>query len=79
MDKLEELKKKARKIILGVSNDPIGRYKLCYRFYQRYGYPVIRGEEGLGNSELAFLKWEIRRGVLNPLQCSTLAAPGGER
>ena len=75
MGKLEELEKEARRIVLGVSDDPIGRYKLRYRFYQRYGYPVVKGKEGLGNSELAFMKWEIRRGVLNPLGCEHPGSP----
>ncbi|MEW7292066.1 hypothetical protein [Aquimarina sp. 2304DJ70-9] len=67
MNKLEILQEKAKGIVLGVSNNPQGRYQLRYEFYQKYGDPIIKGNEGLGNSELAFIEWEIKRGTLNPL------------
>ncbi len=67
MNKLEILKKKAKGIVLGVSDTPQGRYQLRYEFYQKYGDPFTKGNEGLGNSELAFIEWEIRRGTLNPM------------
>lgn len=75
MDRLEQLKLEAQRIIDNVDDDPQGRYKLRFEFYERYGHPIIKGCEGLGNSELAFLNWEIRRGVLNPL---THKIPGSE-
>ena len=45
-----------------------------YEFYQKYGDPFIKGKDGLGNSELAFIDWEIKRGTLNPINDTT--SPG---
>ena len=49
-----------------VRDDPEGRYRLRVGFYQKYGF-AKDGGAGYGASELAFLRWEIERGVLNPL------------
>ena len=55
---------KATNRVRGVADDPEGRYSLCAEFYRRYGFgPGF----GLGASELDFVRWEITRGVLNPL------------
>ena len=67
MNKLQILEDKALEIVKEVADDPQGRYNLRYQFYQKYGDPFIHHKSGLGNSELAFIKWEIRRGVLNPI------------
>lgn len=67
MNKLQELEEKAKGIVSTVSDYPQKRYQLRYEFYQKYGDPFAKGKEGLGNSELAFIKWEIRRGTLNPI------------
>lgn len=61
-------------------DDPQARYRIRKEFYLKYGQDThilskiwkmllkwITGKEGLGRSELDFMKWEIRRGVLNPL------------
>jgi hypothetical protein len=53
-----------------VRDDPEGRYQLRVRFYEKYGFS-IDGGAGYGASELAFLRWEIDRGVLNPLDHPT--------
>lgn len=70
MNKLEILKEKAKEIVLAVSNNPEGRYQLRYEFYQKYGDSFDPKKEGLGNSELAFMKWEIQRGTLNPMDAT---------
>jgi hypothetical protein len=49
-----------------VRDDPEGRYRLRVNFYEKYGF-AKDGGAGYGTSELAFLRWEIDRGVLNPL------------
>lgn len=49
-----------------VRDDPSGRLGLRERFYEKYSFSHL-GHDGFGNSEIAFLKWEIERGVLNPL------------
>ncbi len=67
MCKLKKLKEKAQSIVNRVSNDPQGRYHLRYEFYKKYGDHFIKGKKGLGNSELAFIDWEIKRGTLNAL------------
>ena len=53
-----------------VRDDPEGRYQLRLSFYQKYGFGRDGGA-GFGASELAFLRWEINRGVLNPLDHAT--------
>ncbi|WP_299886152.1 hypothetical protein [uncultured Lacinutrix sp.] len=70
MNKLKILEQKAKDIVSKVSNHPQGRYQLRYEFYQKYGNPLIKGKEGLGNSELAFINWEIKRGTLNSMSDS---------
>lgn len=46
-----------------VRNDPAGRLALREAFYHAHPSGPIDGD---GNSELAFTRWEIARGVLNP-------------
>ncbi len=75
MDKLKILEVKAKEIVNKVSNHPEERYQLRYEFYQKYGDSIIKGNEGLGNSELAFIKWEIKRGVLNPVNSPKPGSP----
>jgi hypothetical protein len=53
-----------------VRDDPEGRYQLRVKFYGKYGFSTDGGA-GYGVSELAFLRWEIDRGVLNPLDHAT--------
>jgi hypothetical protein len=64
-DDLLALQKQAFAIV-SAANDPEARYQLRVRFYEKYGY-ARDGSAGFGNSELAFLRWEIDRGVLAPL------------
>ena len=84
---LAELARRAQRTVDAVADDPDGRLELRMAFYRKYG----RGKElqdagklspqdkdsefGYGRSELDFLRWEIRRGVLNPLNGSR-GAPG---
>ncbi|TAE51115.1 MAG: hypothetical protein EAZ89_10705 [Bacteroidetes bacterium] len=49
-----------------VANDPEGRIEMRKHFYEHFGYPMTEDSSGLGNSELAFMRWEVERGVLNP-------------
>lgn len=63
----EQLERTAREMTRGVANDPEGRYNLRKAFYDQYGY-ATRDGSGWGNSELAFLRWEINRGVLQPTE-----------
>jgi hypothetical protein len=82
-----ELSAKARRVTDAVADDPDGRLELRMAFYRRYGHAqdlIARNalkssdrdsEFGYGRSELDFLRWEIRRGVLNPLD-GTRGSPG---
>ncbi len=55
--------------VAAVANDPRARYALRVSFYEKFGFgvPGTCFAAGYGDSELAFLQWEIRRGVLNPI------------
>lgn len=79
MNKLKTLEKKAEEIVHKVSNYPQKRYQLRYEFYQKYGASIIKGQEGLGNSELAFINWEIKRGTLNPIDSGNPGSPWWRR
>jgi uncharacterized protein with NAD-binding domain and iron-sulfur cluster len=59
-----QLEKQARATVEKVTDDPQGRFELRRQFYQKYGDAWDKRLAGLGNSELAFLQWEIDRGVL---------------
>jgi hypothetical protein len=60
----QDLVAQVRAEVARVADDPEGRYALRRAFYQRFGFGC---DEGYGLSELQFLRWEIERGVLNPL------------
>ncbi len=80
---LEVLEARARALVDGVADDPEGRYRLRERFYARWGFAeqyrqahpraAARATDlsldpyGYGASELAFMRWEIDRGVLDPV------------
>jgi hypothetical protein len=80
MGDLAPLASQAFRIVDAVRNDPQARYQLRERFYDKYGhadkygYP-LDGNAGYGNSELAFMRWEIERGVLAPLDAAKPGSP----
>jgi len=63
---LQKLETKAKAMVDAVKDDPAGRLELRKKFYSKYGRG-LEGNYGFGNSEIAFMEWEISRGVLNPL------------
>lgn len=65
MSRSEPLAATARDRVRAVRDDPESRYLLREAFYARYGFPRAR-PAGYGHLELAFLRWEIDRGALNP-------------
>ena len=65
-DVISALDLQAKLMCAKVSNDPQGRYLLRENFYKKHGFGKA-GSYGYGTSELAFMRWEIRRGVLNPV------------
>ena len=65
-------------LVESVRDDPEGRYQLRVAFYKKYGFAKDSGA-GYGTSELAFLRWEIERGVLNPVAAAQPGSPGTER
>lgn len=70
---LAALEAQARAQVEAVKNDPEGRYQLRVDFYEKYGFRELHHLKlhGFGNSELAFMRWEIERGVLNPVDHPT--------
>ncbi|MEZ4826527.1 MAG: hypothetical protein R3C61_09565 [Bacteroidia bacterium] len=64
----KEIEAAVRAKVEAAKDAPEERYRLREEFYHAYGYKIdAKGDQhGLGNSELAFLRWEIERGVLNP-------------
>src|SRR5689334_19275551 len=66
-DPLADLEAKARAEVDAVADDPPGRLALRQAFYAKYGFGTPLLPEGYGASELAFLQWEIERGVLAPV------------
>lgn len=64
---LSVLAARARAQVDAVADDPHGRYELRAAFYARYGFGTPDLPRGYGESELVFLDWEIKRGVLDAL------------
>lgn len=68
---LAELERRARGAVDAVVDDPEGRLELRQAFYRKYGHAdtLKMGDPyGYGRSELNFMQWEIRRGVLDPVK-----------
>lgn len=68
---LSELERQARATVDGVADSPDGRLELRQSFYLKYGCAdkLEMGDKyGYGRSELDFMGWEIRRGVLDPVK-----------
>lgn len=74
-ENLRRLEAEARRRVDAVSDDPQGRYRMREAFYQRFGEPRRPELNGFGNSELAFLRYEIERGVLNPVSGDSPGSP----
>ena len=70
--RLAELEKEVAALVERIRNDPEARYQTREAFYRKYGVADDDGF-GFGNSELAFMRWEIERGVLNSPYDSTKA------
>jgi hypothetical protein len=69
MSILLELEQKVHTTWEHVKNMPLQRFALRKQFYKKFGFGGILGY-GYGNSEIAFLNWEINRGVLHPTKGS---------
>ena len=67
---VSDIERDARAIVDRVADDPLGRVQLRRDFYRKFGFAHhldIPTEFGFGTSEIAFLLWEVERGVLNPV------------
>jgi len=67
---VSDIERDARAIVDRVADDPLGRVQLRRDFYRKFGFAQhleIPTEFGFGTSEIAFLLWEVERGVLNPV------------
>lgn len=54
-----------------IKDNPQLRLDTRVAFYQKYGDAETKKGIGYGMSELGFMQWEIKRGVLNPLNDQT--------
>lgn len=50
-----------------IENKPMQRLEVRQAFYKNHGTTTLFDPYNFGDSEIAFLKWEIKRGVFNPL------------
>jgi hypothetical protein len=64
---LRDLEARAWDRIARVQDEPEARYRLRQAFYRKYGFGASRASAGYGASELAFMRWEIERGLFEPL------------
>lgn len=64
---LKQLEAQALEQVAAVAEDPQARYDLRSQWYRQFGFGGELDPEGFGDSELAFLRWELERGVLVPL------------
>lgn len=67
----DSIEREARAQVRAVLEDPEARLALRQDFYRRYGFRdhfELASEYGMGASELDFMKWEIARGVLDPVR-----------
>ncbi len=74
---ISALEQEARAKVAKVADDPPGRVQMRREFYRKFGFGgrlELPMEFGYGTSELAFLQWEVDRGVLDPI---SLAGKGG--
>lgn len=62
----QKLEEEVKDTINNIADFPEKRLELRQKFYEEFGFKVGQ-KYGFGNSELAFLEWEIQRGVLNPV------------
>ena len=58
--------KQARQLVKAVEDDPNARLALAARFYD--DQPARDSIRGYRRAELAFMRWQVRRGVLAPLE-----------
>src|SRR5580704_7992207 len=58
----------SRQLVKAVEDDPSARLALAARFYD--DRPARDSIRGYRRAELAFMRWQVRRGVLAPLQGS---------
>jgi uncharacterized protein with NAD-binding domain and iron-sulfur cluster len=59
-----EIEAEVRAKLAAIADNPDARYQSRVQFYARYGDPKFTKSEGYGNSELAFDRWQLTRGVL---------------
>lgn len=66
MTTYDQLVQQTKTLCHSIADYPEKRLQVRKAFYQTFGF---KDKDGLsfGDSEIAFLEWEIKRGVLNPL------------
>ena len=64
--KLRVVKREVQQLLESIKNNPDARLKSREVFYKKYDSTSSEEEYGYGNSELAFLKWELDRVLRTP-------------
>ena len=72
MSSYEQLVAETKALCASIADYPEKRLAVRQAFYQQYGFPDKYGLN-YGDSEIAFLQWEIKRGVLNAMDDPTQA------
>ena len=73
MKTYEQLEQAVTELCKSIENKPEARLKVRQAFYKKHGDSTLLDPYNFGDSEIAFLKWEIKRGVFNPLNDPTQA------
>ena len=67
MNRYQELELETQAVCKAIENSPQKRLAIRQAFYKKHGTSTMLDPYNYGDSEIAFLKWEIKRGVFNPL------------
>jgi hypothetical protein len=72
---IKKIEEEVQRFVDSLRDNPSLRLESREAFYKKYGASDATHPYGFGDSEIAFLNWEIRRGVLSP---PTTNPPGSQ-
>ena len=67
METYKQLELAVATLCKSIENEPEQRLEVRQAFYKKHGTSTLLDPYNFGDSEIAFLKWEIKRGVFNSL------------